>query len=90
MPSLAICASPRISTSRPRALQALHAGGEFLRMQDVGRLGDQVAAEQDGVGDGFQGGERLLGLGRIGGGHLDHADRRLLLGLLVVRYLSKR
>jgi hypothetical protein len=90
MPSLAICVLAEDLDLQAQRFQALDPGGEFFRMQDVGRLGDQVAAEQDGVGDGLQAGEGLPGLGRIGGGDLDHATEGFFSAFSVVRYLSKR
>ena len=51
MPSFFISFSPSTSTSRPRLGQLLHPPGELLRIEDVGRLGDQVAGEDDRVGE---------------------------------------
>jgi hypothetical protein len=63
-------------------LQRLDAAGELFGIEDVGRLGDEVAREVDGVGDGVQGLERGGGGLGVLGDDVDRLDRRNLLRLL--------
>jgi hypothetical protein len=59
-------------------------------MQDVGRLGDQVAAEQDGVGDGFRAANAFWALAGSAAATLTTLTEGFFSAFSVVRYLSKR
>ncbi len=92
MPSLRhLGSSPRISTSRPSALQRLHAPRELVRVKHVGGFGDQVAGEAHAVGDGG-----LLGARRRGRRPGRRSPMRTVStdgftsGFSLVRYRSKR
>jgi hypothetical protein len=64
-------------------LQGLDPIGELVRVQNVGRLGHQVAGEGHPVGHRFQRLVRRLDGPHVGRSHAHGGDGRLLLGLLL-------
>ena len=60
MPSFFISFSVRISTLTPSVSSSFALCGEFDRAEHVGRLVDEIAGEDDAVGDGLGVGEGLL------------------------------
>ena len=83
MPSFFISFSPSTSISRPRSPSFFTRRRVFLWIEDVGRLGDQVAGVEDRIGEA---GERLEHLARglgVGHGDLHRLHRRLLVRLFL-------
>ncbi len=63
--------------------QLLHPPGELLGIEDVGRLGDEVAGEDDGVCQPVETLGRLLGGGRVIDRDPHLGDRGFLVGLFL-------